>query len=147
VALNAVTVARNLGNDDGLLSEAGGGLFAGDFLDFFRVRNSLIALNHVGGLMGDPPVDNDCSNSDPFESQGHNLLSTDFLCDGFDAQGDIVRAKPRIGRLAKNGGPTQTIALKRRSPAIGKASKQTSPGRDQRGRKRDSKPDIGAFER
>ena len=43
--------------------------------------------------------------------------------------------------------PTQTTALLKGSPAIGKAPKPSAPKCDQRGRKRDQKPDIGAFER
>jgi hypothetical protein len=58
-----------------------------------------------------------------------------------------VRGRPKIGALAKNGGPTQTIALKKHSPAIGNANRHTAPERDQRGKKRDRRPDIGAFER
>ena len=147
VRLNAVTIARNHGNTDGLLSEAGGGIFANENTSV-RVRNSLLALNTLGALtVGDPPAKNDCSSGDPFISQGHNLLSTEFLCDGFDEPSDLVRARPKIGRLDRNGGPTETIALKRRSPAIGNAHKPSAPGKDQRGRKRDKHPDIGAFER
>jgi hypothetical protein len=57
-----------------------------------------------------------------------------------------VKPNPRIGTLTDNGGPTKTIALKNESPALGHAG-PGSPKRDQRGVKRDSKPDIGAFER
>jgi hypothetical protein len=60
---------------------------------------------------------------------------------------DLVRKKPRIGRLKRNGGPTKTVALKQGSPAIGKAHRPSAPDRDQRGRKRGNQPDIGAFER
>jgi hypothetical protein len=145
--LNGVSVVRNFGNADGVLSESGAGLFAGDFITVFDVSNSLIALNKLGGLMGGDPVPNDCDGSEPFTSGGFNLLSTDFLCDDFDATGDIVRAHPKLAKLADNGGPTETIALKAGSPAIGKADPNDAPGRDQRGVKRDAKPDIGAFER
>ena len=145
--LNAVTVARNLGNSDGVLSEAGGGVFNGENAEF-RVENSLIALNRLTDIGGGGTLRNDCSSVDPFTSLGHNLLSTDFLCeDEFDAQGDRVRRNARIGKLARNGGPTETIALKRGSPAIDGAKRRSAPKRDQRGRKRDRRPDIGAFER
>jgi CSLREA domain-containing protein len=146
VSLNAVTVVRNRGNADGIFSEAGGGISTED--DPFHVSNSLIALNTLTALSpGDPPVENDCAGADPFISQGHNLLSTFFICDGFDDASDRARANPKIGRLARNGGPTQTVALKKGSPAIGKADRPSAPARDQRGRKRDERPDIGAFER
>jgi hypothetical protein len=144
--LNAVTIARNHGNTDGLLSEAGGGIFAMENT-VVRVRNSLLALNTLGPLTVGDPAKNDCSNGAPFISQGHNLLSTGFLCDGFDGPGDRIRARVKIGRLDSNGGPTETIALKKNSPAIGKAHKPSAPERDQRGQRRDNNPDIGAFER
>ena len=146
VKMNSVTVVRNRANTDGIGSEAGGGIYAMGWP--FHVENSLIALNTLSPLMaGNPPVKNDCSSTDPLLSLGHNLLSTRSLCDGFDGPGDLVRGRPKIGRLEKNGGPTETIALKRGSAAIGKAHKPSAPGRDQRGRKRDNHPDIGAFER
>ncbi|HSI79542.1 MAG TPA: choice-of-anchor Q domain-containing protein, partial [Solirubrobacterales bacterium] len=146
VVANAATVARNLGNADGLLSEPGGGLFFED-AEGFVARNSLIATNRIGNLGGGAPIANDCSGTTAFESAGNNLLSTRFLCDGFDRPTDRVRENPRLGRLKRNGGPTETIALRRRSPAINNASRASAPKRDQRGRKRGRKRDIGAFER
>lgn len=143
VRLNAVTVVRNRGNTDGQLSEAGGGLYANDG-ETFTVENSLIALNTVAALTpGDPPVKNDCAGT--FDSKGHNLLSTRFLCDGFDATGDFVRANPRLGVLRDNGGSTNTVALRANSAARNRAKPSTSPARDQRGVRRQD-PDIGAFE-
>ncbi len=145
VRLNSVSVVRNRGNTDGLLSEAGGGLY--DNGETFIVENSLIALNTVAALTpGDPPVKNDCSGADPFESRGQNLLSTRFLCDGFDEPGDIERSAPKLGRLRDNGGPTKTVALQAGSPARNRADAATAPSRDQRGIRRQD-PDIGAFER
>jgi CSLREA domain-containing protein len=135
-SVNAITVARNSS------SEEGGGLYYASGGPGFEVENSLIALNSAAGL-GD-----DCfaEIADPFDSQGHNLLGDDTDCDGFDATGDFVNPNPKIGGLKNNGGRTQTIALKRGSPAINKADPATAPKRDQRGKKR-KKPDIGAFER
>jgi len=143
VSLNGVTVVRNRGNADGLLSEAGGGLYANSG-QVFRVANSLIALNTLTALVaGQPPVKNDCAGD--FDSGGGNLLSTRFLCDGFDAVRDRRRADPRIGKLRANGGPTRTVGLKAASPAINGA-RASAPGRDQRGVRR-VRPDSGAFER
>jgi CSLREA domain-containing protein len=138
VTLNAVTVARNHAGNDG------GGLYLAGATSAMAVDNSLIALNTVpgGGFVGA-----DCFNEQQdFDSGGHNLLSTDDNCGGFDAAGDLVRAKPKLGQLKRNGGPTETIALKKGSPAIGHAGND-APSRDQRGRKRDAHPDTGAFER
>ena len=57
-----------------------------------------------------------------------------------------IAASAHPGQLASNGGPTKTVALKKGSPAIGKAG-SSPPKCDQRGVKRDAKPDIGAYER
>jgi CSLREA domain-containing protein len=142
VALNGVTVARNVANtNQSPVSETGGGL--SNDSSSFTVRNSLIVLNRLGD-----GTRNDCTGT-PFASGGGNLLSTlgpVGVCVGFTGPGDRVRANPKIGGLARNGGPTKTIALKKGSPAIGNAL-GTAPDRDQRNRRRDSNPDSGAFER
>ena len=142
VSLNGVTVVRNRANTDSVpFSETGGGL--ANSSSTFSVRNSLISLNRLG-----PGVDNDCT-GDPFCSGGGKLLSTlgpSAVCEGFDAPKDKVRSNPKIGKLAKNGGPTKTVALRRGSAAIGNA-RGSAPNRDQRGRRRDPNPDSGAFER
>ncbi|MFN8159967.1 MAG: right-handed parallel beta-helix repeat-containing protein [Solirubrobacterales bacterium] len=140
--LNAVTVARNTANDDGAGGEGGGGL-SGDSGAAYEIRNSLIALNEVG-TGGTGP---DCLFGAPQASKGHNLFGDAAGCLGLPGPTDLVRSNPRIGRLADNGGPTETIALRKRSAAIGHASKATSPKRDQRGVSRDEHPDSGAFER
>ena len=84
---------------------------------------------------------------DDFDSGGHNLLSDDADCAGFDAEGDIEDSNPKLGQLKDNGGLTQTVKLKKGSPAINNADKQSAPNKDQRGEKRGNKPDIGAYER
>lgn len=138
--LNGVTVARNVADVDGS-GDAGGGLRQANTTTF-KVENSLIALNRtaMGGLGPD------CFQVLPFDSGGNNLLTDDSGCTDFDGPGDRVRANPKIGPLKRNGGPTKTIGLKKGSPAIGRAGND-APNRDQRGRKRDRRPDIGAFER
>jgi hypothetical protein len=109
------------------------------------VRNSLIALNSKGSGFGP-----DCLEENPggIVSGGHNLIGTTADCTGTVFTGathDITNVNPRIAQLAKNGGPTKTIALKRHSKAINHAGSD-APARDQRGVKRHD-PDIGAFER
>jgi hypothetical protein len=142
VSLNAVTVVRNIGNSDGTAAGIGGGILYGDGL---RIENSLVALNRIGGT-GNGSTRNDCAGEAAIDSAGHNLISNLSLCE-LDGPADMVRRNPKLGKLARNGGPTKTVALKKGSPAIGKAKRSTAPGKDQRGRKRDRKPDIGAFER
>ena len=145
--LNAVTVARNVADaDDSGPPEIGGGLSRSNAAAF-EVENSLIALNRLGsGQL------NDCGGQ-AFDSRGRNLLSTrgpvgmGVACMGFGRPTDRVRANPRIGKLRRNGGPTPTIALRKRSPAINRASRGTAPNRDQRNERRGRKKDIGAYER
>jgi hypothetical protein len=60
-------------------------------------------------------------------------------------------ADPGLAQLADNGGPTETVALQAASPAIGAADLatcQAAPiaGVDQRGERRGTSCDIGAFE-
>jgi CSLREA domain-containing protein len=139
VQVNAVTIARNSAGDDG------GGVEL-DTDDPVEIQNTLIALNQAAG------VGEDCANGpgagEEFDSLGNNLLSTldTDSCEGFDASGDFVNSNPKLGQLKRNGGPTQTVALKKGSPAINKAAK-SAPNKDQRGEKRGKKPDIGAYER
>ncbi len=137
ISLNGVTVARNVSNADDTVGGAGGGLFR--LAGAFSVRNSVIVLNNQ--VSGDAE---ECSGV--FNSLGNNLL-TELVDCTFGGPDDLLRPNPKVGSLKANGGPTKTVALKNRSPAIGQAHKPSSTDRDQRGRKRDSKPDIGAFER
>jgi len=121
------------GEGGGLLAERAGRFLAG---------NVLVARNTVGAGGSDPQ----CAGT--FASLGGNLRSSDDPgCAGFDRASDLVRGQPRIGGLANNGGPTETVKLLKGSPAIGNARPKTSPARDQRGVKRDRRPDVGAFER
>lgn len=139
-ALNGVTIARNTASAGGA-GGSGGGIFVYPDPGPVTATNSLIALNQLG-LNG---ADEDCHGV--VSSTGNNLRShADAGCAGFTGLGDLVKSKPKLGPLA-HGGPTETVALLRHSPAIGRASKATATKRDQRGIKRDSKPDIGAYER
>ena len=57
-----------------------------------------------------------------------------------------VTRHPRLTKLRDNGGPTETMALTPRSPAIGRGTFQC-PATDQRGRHRPATHcDAGAFE-
>jgi CSLREA domain-containing protein len=131
--LNAVTIARNTAG-------TAGGIDGGAVLEF-RVSNSLIARNSSSGLGPD------CRQGPVIVSGGHNLIGDTTDCTGAfgSATHDITNVNPRIAKLADNGGPTKTIALRRHSKAINHAGND-APKRDQRGVKRHS-PDIGAYER
>ena len=139
--LNAVTIARNTATAG--LTARGGGIY--QYRGVVNVRNSLIGLNHAGGS-GGPDCDRTGVDGDVI-SHGHNVIGDSTNCIDVWVGNDITDEAPRIGKLAANGGPTRTIALQRHSPAIAHAGKATAPGRDQRGYRRDEKPDTGAFER
>lgn len=79
------------------------------------------------------------------ESLGHNLIGDPNGCDGMDARPSDIFGNPGLGPLRRNGGPTQTHALRQSSRAIDKGPPD-APRRDQRGVRRDD-PDIGSFER
>jgi hypothetical protein len=85
------------------------------------------------------------SRSAAFFSLGHNLIGNPDGCTGFGAT-DLSGGKLGLGKLADNGGPTKTIALMKGSRAIGHGDPDAVRV-DQRGVKRDKKPDIGAYER
>ena len=100
---------------------------------------SIVALNVETGGVGA-----DCGGIG-FLGTGINLISTTNQGTCSDAT-PIVAVNPLLGPLARNGGPTQTIALLPGSPAIGAAGAGKTPARDQRGVKR-ADPDLGAYER
>ncbi len=110
------------------------------------VANTIMALNDTGVNAGN----DDCAATGPGAAvvpQGRNLLSSvPSSCTAFTVPPNIVQANPHLGKLKSNGGPTKTIALQKGSKAINHAGVGAT-ARDQRGVKRDSKQDIGAFER
>jgi hypothetical protein len=86
------------------------------------------------------------------ESQGDNLDSGTSC--GFSESADLTNTDPLLGPLASNGGPTQTMALLRGSPAIDHGGTRATgcPARDQRGLPRPDESsdngacDMGAYE-
>ena len=80
------------------------------------------------------------------ESQGYNLENA-HSC-SFEETGDQNDVDPHLGALKDNGGPTQTMALTARTPAVDSADPKCGVATDQRGIKRPqgSRCDIGAFE-
>jgi len=147
VELNAVTVARNVADAENNGVGSGAGLYRNDAAAFV-VANSLLGLNRLGSGQA-----NDCDGAQKFDTGNHNLISTTApanACDGFgpaSGPNDLLNLAPKIGKLRRNGGPTTTIALRKGSPAINKADPASTPARDQRGKRRGPKKDIGAYER
>jgi hypothetical protein len=105
------------------------------------LRNTIVAGNtNTAGSA-------DCSSLGlvAFRSQGHNLAG-DRSCP-FRRPTDLRNTDPRLGALADNGGPTDTLALLPGSPAINAGGSIGCPATDQRGVPRPAgQCDIGAFE-
>jgi predicted outer membrane repeat protein len=82
-------------------------------------------------------------------SLGHNLIGNTMGGSGFVAS-DLLNINPLLDSLQDNGGPTQTMALKRGSPAIDAGDVTNAPDYDQRGpgypRVVGDRIDIGAYE-
>jgi hypothetical protein len=137
VNVTSVTVARNTtaGNGGGISIASGGG--------GFFVRNTILALNSA--LAGG----NDCHAGAPavFSGSATNLVGDLSGACASLAPSSIPTTSPRIKGLSNNGGLTKTIALRKSSPAVDKASKNKAVKVDQRGETRGKKPDIGAYER
>ena len=138
--LVATTVVRNTAGQ-------GGGLYQGSG-DTLAVQNTIVALNRSGAPASGP----DCfAATAGFPSQGHNLIGDPSGCGGFTAPGDQIGGALKLGKPADNGGPTKTVNLKSGSRAINAADPTALPPQvvrvDQRGVRRDNRPDIGAYER
>ncbi|MEA2170866.1 MAG: hypothetical protein QOF76_4166 [Solirubrobacteraceae bacterium] len=105
-----------------------------------RLRNTIIAHN-----TSDAGNANCRRKAQIIQSTGHNLDS-DGTCELTDGT-DLPGVDPRLRPLAFHGGPTETLALRRRSPAIDAGGLLCSPA-DQRGVKRPRRGacDIGAYE-
>jgi hypothetical protein len=134
--LVATTVARNTAGQ-------GGGIYQGAG-DTLTVQNTIVALNRAAGP--------DCFTATAgFASQGHNLIGDPSGCSGFTSASDLLGGPMKLAKLADNGGPTKTVALQSGSRAINSADPTALPPEvvrvDQRGVRRDNRPDIGAYER
>jgi CSLREA domain-containing protein len=134
------TVAYNRANADDAGAGQGGGLaWLGSRP--WPVRDSLIAFNSVEG--SNPGAQ--CAGA--FAATGHSLLTSDDpSCTGLGGPGDLIRSDPRVGALADNGGPTETVALRPGSPAVGAAARRNAPEIDQRRVRRDRHPNTSLFE-
>lgn len=127
VDANSVTGPSSTGGDIG----SGSGPAA-------RILNSIVA----DGVSATPGFQN-CAEFET--SLGHNISTGNC---GFSAAGDKINTSPKLGPLANNGGPTQTMALLPGSPAIDAGTNSGCPATDQRGvhRPQGAACDIGAFE-
>jgi CSLREA domain-containing protein len=151
VQLNNVTVSGNRAGEKSAGAGSGGGI-ANKKPASLTMANSIVAGNRDGGKAPD------CLGT--VLSAGYNLVQTPGVCKVTGTlTGNITDKDPKLGPLANNGGPTQTMALLAGSPAID-AGNPAQPGSgkgaceltDQRGTPRpvngagQSVCDIGAFE-
>ena len=136
------TIARNRA------AVAGGGIFDNTAPPgppgppYVTFRGSLVARNLAAGSPANCFVDDPAN----FESDGGNVDDANSC--GFDRNSDRRNRNPGIRKLARNGGPTMTHALKLASGAFNAAPRQGCPRRDQRGvpRPQGRRCDAGAFE-
>jgi hypothetical protein len=143
VAATTITDSTIANNTAG--ADAGGAIADTDANETFK--NTIVAKNtdSVAGTASD-----NCQG--PGTSQGNNL--EDLNTCGFNQTTDMIDiADPKLGLLANNGGPTDTVALLATSPAIDSGNSDAAT--DQRGVSRPLDGDIngsaiddrGAFEK
>lgn len=166
-SLTNVTVSGNFA------SSRGGGVFQGAFAGKLLLQNVTIADNSAaiaaGGIQdmarathaelvhtivaaNTAPASRDCDGT--LTSDGYNLVQHLAGCTiGGDPTGNILGVAAHLMPLGDNGGPTQTMALRKSSPAIDAGTNVACPPTDQRGvaRPRDGGAgpvcDMGAVER
>ena len=133
---------------------AGGNLYVSS--SQLKLAGSIIA-GGVQTVTGGAPNGNCHLDSVTETDLGHNLESTTPSQCGLataSPHNDLLGTNPQLASLAANGGPTQTMALGVRSPALSAAGACTDislPGSvaltvDQRGQPRPALCDIGAFQ-
>jgi CSLREA domain-containing protein len=133
--VNAATITGNTADFNGDSDGHGGGISGSGV----QVRNSIIAGNEDAAAVN-PAQQCAIATAGP----AHNVVEIGGGC--AETGSNLAVVNPLLGPLAENGGPTPTYKLLTGSPAIGHAGKD-APKNDQRGIKRDSNPDSGAFER
>jgi hypothetical protein len=116
--LYACTIAENLANRD-LGSNDGGGIHATNYLHLY---GCIVAGNHLTFAAG-MTTDDDCAGTGT-NTGTYSLLGIGLGCSGIvnGVDGNLVgslsgKVNPHLAALAHNGGPTQTCALLKGSPA------------------------------
>ena len=154
--LTGVTVADNKATDSGGSDASqGGGIYLGNIV-VWRPADTLVARNEARSGPDVAVVARLLEGS-----RGYNLVGTGSGSSAFNAETDRAGTleaplDPRLGDLRDNGGPTDTHALRPRSPALDKGN-AFGFDKDQRGEQRpkdrhkNNAPggdgyDIGAFE-
>jgi hypothetical protein len=106
---------------------------------FISYQNSM--LHYVNTIIANSTGGGDCYNVGKIGTNISNLVEDGSCSASF-------RGDPKLDTLADNGGPTQTMALLPRSPAIDAGNDATCEATDQRGisRRQGAHCDIGAYE-
>lgn len=155
-----LTITNSTLSGNSAIGGVGGGVLCGGTI---LVTNSTIAGNmssgtgggifNVGGmtLFNTIVADSTGSNCSGTIINGGNNIDSGSTCGWGTNMGSMSDTSPLLGKLADNGGQTQTMALLTGSPAIDGVtygSPNGSPATDQRGvvRPQLSGYDIGAFE-
>ena len=129
----------------------GGGIysFAGDTT---QLLNTIVAGNTATGQSPDVHNTTDFFTGPTVTSLGHNLIGVvDASSSGVWVASDLTGTAdapldPRLGPLANNGGPTQTMALLAGSPALNAGDPAQLGTADQRGVVRTGGVNIGAYQ-
>ncbi|MGB5478055.1 MAG: choice-of-anchor Q domain-containing protein [Thermoanaerobaculia bacterium] len=114
VHLSNTTISGNIADADDNGVGEGGGIWADH--TYIELSHTIIADNQ--DLGGESP---DCTetSSGSFGSLGFNLVGDTTGCPfSGDPTGNLLDIDPLLGSLANNGGPTDTYALDKLSPAI-----------------------------
>ncbi|HYU57952.1 MAG TPA: choice-of-anchor Q domain-containing protein, partial [Actinomycetota bacterium] len=144
LVLTDATVAANKVAGTGTQSfpMSGGGVFV-DGSGTVTLAATILARDLAHG------VGADCFGS--VGSNGHNLVQKPSgFCTFAKKPSDQVNVDPKLGLLADNGGPTETMAIGATSPALDAIlAAACAVAKDQRGVPRPQGPscDIGAYER
>ncbi len=144
----SITVTNCTLANNSALKGSGGGIWNG-------ANGTLILTNTIVAQNTAAVPGRDVENSGKVTTD-HDLIGKGAGSGISKRGGNIVGGKgnlaidPRLGPLKNNGGPTQTLALLRDSPAIGHADDAAAPPTDQRGHPRTNHlgghTDIGAYE-
>lgn len=126
----------------GNVAKQGGGLYLG------AAGGNVVSSIVAGNRQAAHGAEGDCttgSSAYRLHSLGGNVLGQRG-CVVATQGSDKVTRHAGLKKLAHNGGPTETMALSAKSPAVGRATFQV-PSTDQRGHKRPSRnADAGAYE-
>jgi hypothetical protein len=156
VAIAECTIAGNTGTSTSTDTIGGAGInvVSAGSAPQISLHNTILAGNTVvpsGGTACLRDLYTSTVKPPQYISLGYNLIQAPggVTFTGTTA-GNIYGIDPKLGPLANNGGPTETMALLEGSPAISGGDPDTAglPTTDQRGLPRvvDGRVDIGAFE-